>query len=59
LRAGGEDDDEKTRYERILKDQQELQKALEDSSARVGVAADDLRRVVGAALARAASVFLR
>ena len=47
------DDDERARYERILKDQQELQKALEDSRERVGVAADDLRRVVGAALARA------
>ena len=47
------DDDERARYERILKDQQELQKALEGSRARVGVAADDLRRVVGAALVRA------
>ena len=46
-------DDERVRFERILKDQQELQKALEDSRMRVGVAADDLRRVVGAALARA------
>jgi superfamily II DNA/RNA helicase len=47
------DDDERARYERIQKDQQELQKALEDSRERVGVAADDLRRVVGAALIRA------
>src|SRR5437763_14446983 len=47
------DDDERVRYERILKDQQELQKALEDSRTRVGVAPDDLRRVVGAALTRA------
>jgi hypothetical protein len=47
------DDDERARYERIQKDQRELQKALEDSRERVGVAADDLRRVVGAALTRA------
>ena len=47
------DDDESARYERILKDQQELQKALEDSRERVGVDADDLQRVVGAALTRA------
>jgi hypothetical protein len=46
-------DDERARYERILKDQQDLQKSLEDSRSRVGVAPDDLRRVVGAALARA------
>jgi SNF2 family DNA or RNA helicase len=47
------DDDERVRYERLLKEEQELQKAREDSRARVGVAADDLQRVVGAALARA------
>ena len=47
------DDDERARYERILKDQQELQRALEDSRDRVGVATDDFRRVVGAALVRA------
>jgi ERCC4-related helicase len=47
------DDDERIRYERLLKDQQELQKSLEASRARVGVGADDLQRVVGAALARA------
>jgi hypothetical protein len=46
------DDDEKARYERVLKEQRDLQKALEDSRERVGVNADDLRRVVGAALSR-------
>jgi hypothetical protein len=38
-----------SQYERILKDQRELQKALENSRERVGVAADDLKRAVGAA----------
>src|SRR5207244_9489198 len=36
-----------------LREQEDLQDALEHSRARVGVGADDLRRVVGAALARA------
>src|SRR5262245_13033148 len=47
------DEDERVRYERLLKEEKELQKAREDSRARVGVGADDLRRVVGAALLRA------
>jgi ERCC4-related helicase len=47
------DDDEKPRFERLLKDEQELQAAREASRARVGVEPDDLRRVVGAALTRA------
>jgi len=47
------DEDERVRYERLLKEEEELQKAREDSRARVGVGADDLRRVVGAALLRA------
>jgi hypothetical protein len=36
-----------------LKEEKELQRAKEDSRARVGVDPDDLQRVVGAALARA------
>lgn len=47
------DDEEKTRYERVLKEQRELQGALERSRERVGVDAHDLQRVVAAALARA------
>ena len=47
------DDEEKARHERLLKEQKELQDSLERSSERVGVRADDLQRVVGAALARA------
>jgi ERCC4-related helicase len=47
------DDDEKPRFERLLKDEQELEAAREASRARVGVEPDDLRRVVGAALTRA------
>ena len=47
------DDEEKARYERLLKDQEDLQRALESSRERVGVDPDDLQRVVGAALARA------
>jgi superfamily II DNA/RNA helicase len=49
------DDDERVRYNRLQKEQQELQKSLEDSRERVGVGADDLQRVVGAALRRAGS----
>ena len=47
------DDEEKARYERLLKEQEELRRALENSRERVGVDPDDLQRVVGAALARA------
>jgi hypothetical protein len=47
------DDEEKARYERVLAEQRDLQGALERSRERVGVAPDDLQRVVGAALARA------
>ena len=46
-------DEERTRYERVVKEQEDLQNALERSRERVGVSADDLQRVVGAALARA------
>jgi hypothetical protein len=47
------DDEEKARHERLLKEEKELQQVREDSRIRVGVSADDLRRVVGAAMARA------
>jgi ERCC4-related helicase len=47
------DDEEKVRHERLLKEQEELQDALENSRKRVGVDPDDLQRVVSAALARA------
>jgi hypothetical protein len=47
------DDEERARYERVQEEQQELRDALEKSRQRVGVSADDLQRVVGAALGRA------
>jgi ERCC4-related helicase len=47
------DDDERARFERLLKEEKELQRAKEESRARVGVDAEDLQRVVAAALARA------
>src|SRR5260370_26124725 len=47
------DDEEKARYERVVKEQRDLQNALEKSRERVGVDTHDLQRVVGAALARA------
>jgi hypothetical protein len=47
------DDEEQARYARILKEQDDLRRALERSRQRVGVEADDLRRVVAAALGRA------
>jgi hypothetical protein len=47
------DDEEKVRYERVVREQQDLQNALEQSRERVGVDTHDLERVVGAALARA------
>lgn len=46
------DDIEKVRYERIVREQQDLQNALERSRERVGVDPQDLRRVIGAALSR-------
>jgi hypothetical protein len=48
------DDEERARHERLLKEQDTLRKALEESRKRVGVEPDDLRRVVEVALARAA-----
>jgi hypothetical protein len=53
------DDEEKARHERLLKEQKELQESLEHSRERVGVRADDLQRVVGAALARAGTSLAR
>lgn len=47
------DDEEKARYQRVVKEQRDLQDALEKSRERVGVDTHDLQRVVGAALARA------
>ncbi|MCZ7657705.1 MAG: DISARM system SNF2-like helicase DrmD [Xanthobacteraceae bacterium] len=47
------DDEERARHARLLREQEELRKALEASRERVGVAPDDLQRVVAAALARA------
>jgi hypothetical protein len=46
------DDEERARYERLLREEADLSKVLEDSRDRVGVAPDDLRHVVGAALSR-------
>ncbi len=47
------DDDERIRHERLLKEQTDLQSALERSRERVGVDPEDLQRVVAAALSRA------
>ena len=47
------DDDERARHERLLKEQTELQRALERSRERVGVDPEDLHRVTAAALSRA------
>jgi ERCC4-related helicase len=47
------DDDERIRHERLLKEQTDLQSALERSRERVGVDPDDLQRVAAAALSRA------
>lgn len=47
------DDDERIRHERLLKEQTDLQGALERSRERVGVDPEDLRRVASAALSRA------
>jgi SNF2 family DNA or RNA helicase len=46
------DDDERIRHERLLKEQTDLQSALERSRERVGVDPDDLQRVTAAALSR-------
>lgn len=47
------DDDQRSRYERLLKEQTALQSALEKSRERVGVDPGDLERVSAAALSRA------
>ena len=47
------DDGERARHDRLLKEQEELRGALKQSCSRVGVSADDLTRVAGAALSRA------
>jgi ERCC4-related helicase len=47
------DDDERVRHERLLKEQADLQRALERSRERVGVDPEDLHRVAAAALSRA------
>jgi hypothetical protein len=47
------DDDERARHERLLKEQTDLQRALERSRERVGVDPEDLHRVTAAALSRA------
>jgi hypothetical protein len=46
------DDTERARHERLLREQDVLRRALEESRERVGVDPGDLRRVVRAALAR-------
>ncbi len=46
------DDDERIRHERLLKEQTDLQSALERSRERVGVDPEDLQRVAAAALSR-------
>lgn len=47
------DDEDQARFERLLKDERDLQAALERSRQRVGVDARELRQVVATALARA------
>jgi hypothetical protein len=46
------DDEEQARYERLKREETDLSAVLETSRERVGVAPDDLRHVVGAALSR-------
>lgn len=46
------DDDDRIRHERLLKEQTDLQSALERSRERVGVDPQDLQRVAAAALSR-------
>jgi len=50
-------DEEKVRFEKIQKEQHELQRVLEDSRDKVGVDQDDLKRVVAVALDRAGFKF--
>lgn len=47
------DDEDRTRHERLLQEQDDLRRALERSRERVGVNPADLQRVAGAALSRA------
>ena len=47
------DDDERSRHAQLLKEQTDLQRALEESRERVGVDPEDLHRVAAAALSRA------
>jgi ERCC4-related helicase len=47
------DDEERARYDRLLKEERDLQRIKEESRVRVGVNPDDLQRVVAAALERA------
>lgn len=46
------DDEEKSRHDRLLKDQDDLRRVLERSRERVGVDPGDLKRVAAAALSR-------
>ena len=50
------DDEERARHERLLQEQDDLRRALERSSERVGVNPEDLQRVAAAALSRAGLV---
>jgi superfamily II DNA or RNA helicase len=50
------DDEERARHERLLREQDDLRRALERSSERVGVNPEDLQRVAAAALSRAGLV---
>jgi ERCC4-related helicase len=47
------DDEERARHERLLREQDDLWRALERSRERVGVKSEDLQRVAAAALSRA------
>ena len=47
------DDDERVRHAQLLREQTDLQRALEESRERVGVDPEDLHRVAAAALSRA------
>jgi hypothetical protein len=51
------DDDEKARHQRLLRDQEELQRQLENSDAKVGVKSSELKQVVAAALVRSGHDF--
>ena len=50
------DDEERARHERLLREQDDLRRALERSSERVGVNPEDLQCVAAAALSRAGLV---